>query len=157
MWIAFKVKDKGFLCHGRKKRNCALRGWMGHCRREKWRGGAALFGVQLSAAGLHILYWETTALQSVPVHACMSHGVGMLASGTQQFTALTSVNKLIAEDWGTTQPLRWNCSLLLRRTAERQNGQIYMMGGISQLLCHCRNVIHFNTKGKGGTHWKDFW
>lgn len=36
--------------------------------------------------------------QSVPVHARMSHCIGMLASGTQQLTALTSVNKLIASD-----------------------------------------------------------
>lgn len=56
---------------------------------------------------------ETTALQSVPVHACMSHCIGMLAPGTQQLTALTSVNKLIAGDWRTTQPIQWNtnCSL----------------------------------------------
>lgn len=43
--------------------------------------------------------------QCVPVHACMSHCIGMLAPGTQQLTALTSVNKLIAGDWKTTQPL----------------------------------------------------
>lgn len=43
--------------------------------------------------------------QSVPVLACMSHCSGMLAPGTQQLTALTSVNKLIAGDWRTTQPL----------------------------------------------------
>lgn len=62
----------------------------------------------LGSAGFRTLYWETTALQSVPVHACMSHCIGMLAPGTQQLTALTSVNKLIAGDRRTTQPLWWN-------------------------------------------------
>lgn len=38
----------------------------------------------------------------------MSHCTGMLAPGTEQLTALTSVNKLIAGDWRTTQPLCWN-------------------------------------------------
>lgn len=46
--------------------------------------------------------------QSVPVHACMSHCTGMLAPGTEQLTALTSVNKLIAGGRRTTQPLCWN-------------------------------------------------
>lgn len=46
--------------------------------------------------------------QSVPVHACMSHCTGMLAPGTEQLTALTSVNKLIAGDRRTTQPLCWS-------------------------------------------------
>lgn len=39
-------------------------------------------------------------LQSVPVHACMSHCIGMLAPGTEQLTVLTSINKLIAGDTG---------------------------------------------------------
>lgn len=42
---------------------------------------------------------------SVPVRACMSHCIGMLAPGTQQLTALTSVNKLIAGGCRTTQSL----------------------------------------------------
>lgn len=46
----------------------------------------------------------------------MSHCIGMLAPGTQQLPALTSVNKLIAGDRRTTQPLWWNtnCSLQSR-------------------------------------------
>lgn len=61
------------------------------------------------------MYWAATGLQSLPVLAPMTHCIGMLAPGTRQLTALTSVNKLIAGDWRTTQSIQGNCSLQLQQ------------------------------------------
>lgn len=54
-------------------------------------------------------------IQSLPVLAPMTQCIGMLASGARQLTASTSVNKLIAGDWRTTQWIQGRCSLQLQQ------------------------------------------
>ena len=73
---------------------------------------------------------ETT--ESVPVHARMSHCIGMLAWGTQQLSASTSVNKLIAGGLGPHNllQLNTNCRLWCQAAVLQMGRPSHMYGCI---------------------------
>lgn len=64
----------------KRNRELGEEGWITAGVKLKWR---FCVGVLVGFPSLHMLYGET-AVQSVSVHACMSHCIGMLASGSSQ-------------------------------------------------------------------------